>query len=90
MKINFERCTQKCLLEMYQHYFETDTTPTNFDLSRLPEKRWTPAEATQIFLNNMYDPPNALEDLIRLEPTALFAGLVTDSDITTTTTTAAQ
>jgi hypothetical protein len=80
MKINFQRCTGTSLIQMYRHYFDTKELPPSVDTSHLPELRWTPAEATQIFLNNMYDPPQALEDLIRLEPTALFAGHVTDSD----------
>jgi hypothetical protein len=80
MKINFERCTPACLLDMYRHYFETSSLPAGFDPCLLPDRRWTPAEATQVFLNNMYDPAQALQDLIHLEPTELFAGHVTDSD----------
>jgi hypothetical protein len=30
--------------------------------------RWTPAEATQIFLNNMHNPTKGLQDLISLQP----------------------
>lgn len=78
MKIKFDRCTGSCLLDMYRHYFETDDLPPSFDPSHLPDYRWTPAEATQIFLNNMYDPPRVLEDLILLEPTVLFTGHGTD------------
>jgi hypothetical protein len=39
-----------------------------FDLASLPEMRWTPAEATQIFLNNMNSPAKGLEDLVKLTP----------------------
>jgi hypothetical protein len=68
MKINFERCTGESLMQMYRHYFDVADLPAGFDPARLPDRRWTPAEATQIFLHNMYDPPRSLEDLIRLEP----------------------
>ena len=70
MKINFERCTTESLLQMYCHFFHDDL-PVGFEPSRLSERRWTPAEATQIFLNNLCDPPQSLEDLVRLEPSTL-------------------
>ena len=89
MKINFERCTAESLLQMYRHYFETEDLPAGFEPSRLPEQRWTPAEATQIFLNNLYDPPQSLEDLVRLEPATLVGGHMTDTESTTTVRTAA-
>jgi hypothetical protein len=33
--------------------------------------RWTPAEATQIFLNNMHDPAKGMQQLINLHPASI-------------------
>lgn len=67
MKLKFERCTVESLVEMFSHYFDMDL-PEDFDASQLPEMRWTPAEASQVFLNNMNDPAKSLRDLVDLMP----------------------
>ena len=33
---------------MYLHYFDEESIPEGFDVTELPDKRWTPAEATQV------------------------------------------
>jgi SpoVK/Ycf46/Vps4 family AAA+-type ATPase len=52
MKVCFGPMTSKNILEMFEFYFETDV-PSEFDTSLLPDLKWTPAEVTQVFLNNM-------------------------------------
>ena len=41
------------------------------DVDSLPTMRWTPAEATQIFLNNMHDPVKGIRDLVDLQPASI-------------------
>jgi len=64
MKVRFGPMISKNILEMFQYYFETGVPP-NFDFSLLPERKWTPAEVTQVFLNNMNDPRESLQELTR-------------------------
>ena len=66
MKVKFGPCTRENIIEMYQHYFEEEIS-TNFDISQLPDRKWTPAEITQVFLNNMHDPEASLTELINSE-----------------------
>jgi len=57
---------------MYEHFFnDKDSStlwPNTFDKSTLPENRWTPAEATQILLNNIYSPHKGLDQLVNTVP----------------------
>merc|ERR1712004_21108 len=46
----------------YKHYFETEL-PSSFDTSRLQDDIYSPAEVTQVFLNNMHKPEEGLEQL---------------------------
>jgi len=72
VKLNFGKCTTHCLGEMYEHFFEDPTNsqiwPENFDKTSLPNERWTPAEASQILLNNMDNPHQALDHFIKEFP----------------------
>ncbi len=47
---------------MFKHYFETEVH-LGFDISRLPDLKWTPAEVTQVFKNNMHRPIEGLQKL---------------------------
>merc|ERR1719348_2137153 len=62
MKVKFGLCTADNIMQMYQHYFETEL-PTSFDRSRLQDDVYSPAEVTQVFLNNMHKPEEGLEQL---------------------------
>jgi hypothetical protein len=62
MKVKFGLCTADNIVQMYQHYFETEL-PTSFDRSRLHDNVYSPAEVTQVFLNNMHKPEEGLEQL---------------------------
>jgi len=62
MKVKFGLCTADNIVQMYQHYFETEL-PTSFDRSRLQDDVYSPAEVTQVFLNNMHKPEEGLEQL---------------------------
>jgi len=62
MKVKFGPCTAENVLQMYQHYFETEI-PSSFDPSSLQDGQYTPAEVTQVFLNNMADPEVGLRQL---------------------------
>ena len=62
LKIKFNKCTKDSLIQMYQHYFTTEL-PADFDPDSLPDMEWTPAEATQVFLNNMFTPEQSLQIL---------------------------
>merc|ERR1712004_283381 len=62
MKVKFGLCTAASIMEMYKHYFETDL-PSSFDTSRLQDNMYSPAEVTQVFLNNMHKPEEGLEQL---------------------------
>merc|ERR550519_1134386 len=63
MKVDFGPMTSKNILEMYEHHFETGI-PSDFDTSLLPDRKWSPAEVTQVFLNNMYSPREGLLQLV--------------------------
>jgi len=71
LKVKFDKCTRGNLVDMYQHYFDETSIPDGFDREELPERRWTPAEATQVFLNNMHNPANGLNTLINSHPKSL-------------------
>eukprot|EP00088_Acartia_fossae_P035615 TRINITY_DN3672_c0_g1_i6.p1 TRINITY_DN3672_c0_g1~~TRINITY_DN3672_c0_g1_i6.p1 ORF type:complete len:542 (-),score=211.02 TRINITY_DN3672_c0_g1_i6:97-1722(-) len=62
LKVKFNKCTKESLIQMYQHYF-TKELPAGFDPASLPDNEWTPAEATQVFLNNMFTPEQSLDTL---------------------------
>ena len=62
MKVKFGLCTAASIVEMYKHYFETEL-PSSFDTSRLQDDIYSPAEVTQVFLNNMQKPEEGLEQL---------------------------
>jgi len=63
MKVHFGPMTGMNIIEMYKHYFN-DEPPINVPLHKLPDLKWTPAEVTQVFLNNMHEPEKALHQLI--------------------------
>ena len=62
MKVKFGLCTAASIVEMYKHYFESEL-PSSFDTSRLQDNMYSPAEVTQVFLNNMHKPEEGLEQL---------------------------
>merc|ERR1711970_1103951 len=62
LKVKFGPMSSKNILEMFEHYFEIDV-PSEFNTSLLPDLKWTPAEVTQVFLNNMHKPEEGLEQL---------------------------
>jgi len=66
MKVHFGPMRGQNIIEMYKHYFEMDP-PANISVDQLPDLKWTPAEVTQVFLNNMHNPEAALEELIKSE-----------------------
>jgi len=72
LKLRFRRCTRASLVSMYTHYFDVAGLPSEFDADSLPDDKWTPAEVTQVFLNNMHNPPQGLRDLVNRAPPTLF------------------
>ena len=70
LKLKFEKCTKENLVEMYTHYFENEL-PDGFDIEKVPDHRWTPAEATQVFLNHMYEPEKGLDFIVNGFPQSL-------------------
>jgi len=64
MKVKFDLCTAESILKMYEQYFETSSIPSSVDISKLEDGLYTPAEVTQVFLNNIHHPETALEQLI--------------------------
>jgi len=66
MKVHFGAMTGENILKMYQHFFDTDP-PASVRSSDLPDLKWSPAEVTQVFLNNMNNPVEALKQLISAE-----------------------
>ena len=59
---------------MYEHFFNdrdiSTLWPEKFDKSQVPNDRWTPAEATQILLDNIHDPEQGLQQLVNEFPQA--------------------
>ena len=59
---------------MYEHFFNdrdiSTLWPEKFDKSQVPNDRWTPAEATQILLDNIHDPEQGLLQLVNEFPQA--------------------
>ena len=66
MKVKFGPMRGNNILQMYKHYFEADP-PATVPVDKLPDLKWTPAEVTQVFLNNMHSPEEALSQLINSE-----------------------
>merc|ERR1712004_936808 len=66
MKVNFGPMRGKDITDMFQHYFEM-SPPVTVPVVKLPDGKWTPAEVTQVFLNNMHSPEQALNQLINSE-----------------------
>ena len=66
MKVHFGPMNGENIIRMYKHFFETDS-PASVSSSDLPDLKWTPAEVTQVFLNNMDNPQEALKQLIHSE-----------------------
>jgi len=66
MKVHFGAMTGDNIIKMYQHFFATEP-PASVTSSDLPDLKWTPAEVTQVFLNNMNNPAEALKQLISAE-----------------------
>ena len=67
MNIKFGRTTVDNLINMYENFFQAPP-PDTFDRNSLPDKRWTPAEVTQIFINNIQHPPTGLKHLASKTP----------------------
>ena len=70
LKMRFCKCARENLVDMYNHYFEAEL-PDDFDVEELPDRKWTPAEATQVFLNNMHNPVQGLKELVNSSPPSL-------------------
>jgi len=66
MKVHFGAMTGENIIKMFQHFFDTDP-PASVSSSDLPDLKWSPAEVTQVFLNNMNNPAEALKQLITAE-----------------------
>ena len=62
LKVKFGPCTTDNIVKMFEHYFETPF-PAEFDISQLPDLKWTPADVTQVFLNNIHKPLEGLKQL---------------------------
>ena len=62
LKVKFIPCTSTNIVKMFEHFFETQV-PAEFDTTKLPDLKWTPAEVTQVFLNNMHSPIEGLKQL---------------------------
>ena len=62
LKVKFRPCTTDNIVKMFEYYFET-TFPAEFDISQLPDLKWTPADVTQVFLNNIHKPFEGLKQL---------------------------
>ena len=72
MKVKFNKMTARSILEMYQYYFDTAAPPQfehggERETKGLPDYKWSPAEVTQVFLNNMHCPEKALTQLMDSE-----------------------
>merc|ERR1712154_144107 len=66
MKVHFGPMNGVNIIRMFQHFFDTDP-PASVSSSDLPDLKWSPAEVTQVFLNNMNKPAEALKQLISAE-----------------------
>ena len=62
LKVKFRPYTSDNIVKMFEHYFETPF-PAEFDISQLPDLKWTPADVTQVFLNNIHKPLEGLKQL---------------------------
>jgi len=66
MKVHFGPMNGENIIKMFRHFFEMDP-PVTISSSDIPDLKWTPAEVTQVFLNNMKNPEDALKQLINSE-----------------------
>merc|ERR1712154_412285 len=66
MKVHFGPMNGVNIIRMFRHFFEMDP-PSSITSTDLPDLKWTPAEVTQVFLNNMTNPEDALKQLITSE-----------------------
>jgi len=70
MKIHFEKCRVEDIAGLYCTFFGVDI-PADFALSSLPAGFWSPAEVTQVFLNNITNPDQALDTLVHRDKHSL-------------------
>ena len=75
VQLNFSRCTASTLMKMYEHFYgchediiSADNNrvrdwPKNLGKESLPERKWTPAEVTQILVRNIRSPINGFREL---------------------------
>lgn len=70
MLIEYKKCNEQVLHDMYVSFFEEEPDPTV--LSQIQEYKWTPAEVSQILFKNMGQPKSALDDLLHLDPIQYF------------------
>jgi len=66
MKVHFGPMNGSNIIRMFKHFFERDP-PSSITSTDLPDLKWTPAEVTQVFLNHMSNPEEALRQLITSE-----------------------
>jgi hypothetical protein len=66
MKVKFGPMTAQNIREMFEHYFESPAPECELSAA-LPDLRWSPAEVTQVFLNNMHKPMEALRQLAQCQ-----------------------
>jgi len=62
MKVKFSLCTRETIMAMYEHFFGQEI-PKDFEIEKLPEGKWSPAEVTQVLINHMKRPEESLEVL---------------------------
>ena len=66
MKVHFGLMNGVNIIRMFKQFFEMDP-PSNITSTDLPHLKWSPAEVTQVFLNNITNPEYALKLLITSE-----------------------
>ena len=71
LKVKFGPCTSINIVKMFELFFETEV-PAEFDTTQLADMKWTPAEVTQVFLNNMHSPIKGLKQLVLSDTSIIF------------------
>jgi hypothetical protein len=72
MIVKYGRISRKNTVKMVEHFYRSDhVTITDEVASTLPDKRWTPAEVTQVLFQYIDEPSDALHHLATESPDPL-------------------
>ena len=61
--LEFKRCTQKTIQDIFTNFFSPGPIPEEFESAEMKEYVWTPAEVTQVCINHRDNIGLALKEI---------------------------